>query len=364
MPPRSLPTIPRGIPISLSTATEPSWYSDMSTRTIFFSSPNRNSATAFASSVLPTPVGPRNSSTPSGRSNPSLSGPLFSTRRCATASTAFFWPMTRVCSRSSMSLKRSVTSRKTMSSGICAACEITATMSSFFTSQRRSISARTAAVSSQPITLSGRCRCRIYRGERGPGAHHRVRLVHEENEVRPLLQLADHVLDPILEHAAQHRAGHHRVHLQVHHLAVAQPHRHRFRLELDPARQPFGDRRLADARLADQHHRIGALPMAEDLQHLLNLLVPSEDRRQLVLPRKQVQVRREMLQERRQLESLLQTLFAELHVAHARVQSGHEHLPLDAVATQDRHRNALCLLEDGRKEVGRFDGLASGAAGM
>ena len=65
--------------------TEPSWYSDMSTRIIFFSSPNRNSATDFASSVLPTPVGPRNSSTPSGRSNPSLSGPLFSTSRRATA---------------------------------------------------------------------------------------------------------------------------------------------------------------------------------------------------------------------------------------------------------------------------------------
>ena len=80
--------MPRGMPISLSTATAPSWYSDMSTRIIFFSSPNRNSATDFASSVLPTPVGPRNSSTPSGRSKPSFSGPLFSTSRRATASIA------------------------------------------------------------------------------------------------------------------------------------------------------------------------------------------------------------------------------------------------------------------------------------
>ena len=95
-PPRSDPTMPRGMPISLSTATAPSWYSDMSTRIIFFSSPNRNSATDLASSVLPTPVGPRNSSTPSGRSNPSLSGPLFSTRRRATASIASRWPTTRV----------------------------------------------------------------------------------------------------------------------------------------------------------------------------------------------------------------------------------------------------------------------------
>jgi hypothetical protein len=48
-----------------------------------------------------------------------------------------------------------------MSSGICAAFEITAITSSFVTSQWRLISARTDAVSSQPITLSGRCRCRM-----------------------------------------------------------------------------------------------------------------------------------------------------------------------------------------------------------
>ena len=35
-----------------------SWYSDMSMRTIACSSSNRNSASARASSVLPTPVGP------------------------------------------------------------------------------------------------------------------------------------------------------------------------------------------------------------------------------------------------------------------------------------------------------------------
>ena len=35
--------MPRGMPISLSTPIAPSWYSDMSTRIIFFSSPNRNS---------------------------------------------------------------------------------------------------------------------------------------------------------------------------------------------------------------------------------------------------------------------------------------------------------------------------------
>src|ERR1700704_2618014 len=42
-------------------------YSLMSRRTIAFSSSKRNSASAFASSVLPTPVGPRNRNEPSGR---------------------------------------------------------------------------------------------------------------------------------------------------------------------------------------------------------------------------------------------------------------------------------------------------------
>ena len=154
------------------------------------------------------------------------------------------------------------------------------------------------------------------------------------------------------------------VHLQVDDLAVAQAHRHRFRLELDAARQPFGDRRLADAGLADQHHRVGALAVAEDLEHLLDFLVAAEDRRQLVLPREQVQVGGEVLEERRQLEALLQPLLAQLHVAHPRGQARHQHVRLDAVAPENRHRHALRFLEDRGEEVGRLDGLAAGAAGM
>ena len=42
-------------------------YSDMSMRTIARSSSNRKSASARASSVLPTPVGPRNRNEPIGR---------------------------------------------------------------------------------------------------------------------------------------------------------------------------------------------------------------------------------------------------------------------------------------------------------
>src|SRR5271166_356369 len=52
----------------MSRATECfSMYSDMSMRTRALSSSNRNAASALVSSVLPTPVGPRNMNEPIGR---------------------------------------------------------------------------------------------------------------------------------------------------------------------------------------------------------------------------------------------------------------------------------------------------------
>ena len=106
------------MPISLSTATDPSWYSDMSMRIIFFSSPNRYSATALASSVFPTPVGPRNSRTPSGLSKPSLSGPLFRIRRSRHRSDGVLLTDDAFAKAVLEVRKRSETSRKTMSSGM------------------------------------------------------------------------------------------------------------------------------------------------------------------------------------------------------------------------------------------------------
>ena len=77
-----------------------SMYSLMSMRTIARSSSNRNSASARASSVLPTPVGPRNMNEPIGRCGSDRPARL---RRIAfdTATTASSWPMTRWWSMSS-----------------------------------------------------------------------------------------------------------------------------------------------------------------------------------------------------------------------------------------------------------------------
>src|SRR3712207_7246570 len=73
----------------------------MSMRTIARSSSNRNSASALASSVLPTPVGPRNRNDPVGRFG---SATPERARRTAsdTARTASGWPTTRRPSSSSI----------------------------------------------------------------------------------------------------------------------------------------------------------------------------------------------------------------------------------------------------------------------
>ena len=63
------------------------------------------------------------------------------------------------------------------------------------------------------------------RPQRGTRTDHRVRFVDKQDQVWPLLELVNHVLDALLEHATQHRAGHERVHLQIYDLALAQPRR-------------------------------------------------------------------------------------------------------------------------------------------
>ena len=64
-----------------------------------------------------------------------------------------------------------------------------------------------------------------------------------------------------------------------------------------------------------------------------------------------------MLEEGRQLETLPQPLFAKFVVAHPRGDSRDQHLGFNAMVPDERHRDALALLENGREQVGRFDRL-------
>ena len=79
-----------------------SMYSDMSSWISASSSPNRNSASALASSVFPTPEGPRKMNDPDGRFGSFRPARVrrmaFETRPC----TASFWSTMRLCSSSSI----------------------------------------------------------------------------------------------------------------------------------------------------------------------------------------------------------------------------------------------------------------------
>ena len=78
-----------------------SMYSDMSRRIMDFSSSNKNSASARASSVFPTPVGPRKINDPIGRLG-SESPARFRRMEFATRSSAESCPITRLRRRDSM----------------------------------------------------------------------------------------------------------------------------------------------------------------------------------------------------------------------------------------------------------------------
>ena len=76
-------------------------YSDMSMRIIDSASSKRYSASERATSVFPTPVGPRKMNDPIGRFG--FLSPARERRMArVTVFTAWSWPMTRLCSSSAM----------------------------------------------------------------------------------------------------------------------------------------------------------------------------------------------------------------------------------------------------------------------
>ena len=108
-------------------------YSLMSMRTSAVSSSNRNSASARAVSVLPTPVGPRNRNEPIGRRG-SLSPARARRTASETAWTASSWPTTRSWSRSSMWMSLLVSPSSRRLTGIPVQAPTISAMSSAVTS--------------------------------------------------------------------------------------------------------------------------------------------------------------------------------------------------------------------------------------
>ena len=114
-------------------------------------------------------------------------------------------------------------------------------------------------------------------------ADHGVQLVDEEDHLAVALgDLLQHGLEPLLELAAELGARHQAAHVQGNDALVLQAGGHV--AAHDAQRQPLGDGRLADTRLADQHRVVLGAP-AEDLDDAADLLVAADDRVEFALAR-------------------------------------------------------------------------------
>jgi hypothetical protein len=123
----------------------------------------------------------------------------------------------------------------------------------------------------------------------------------------------------------------------------------------DPLRQPLDDRRLADARLADQH-RIVLGATRQDLHHPADLLVAADDGVELALARDIGEIAREALQ---CLVLALRILIGDaMRPAHT-LQRGEEVFPRDAIRREQLARGRAFLLREGEQDVfGRNVGVA------
>ena len=114
-----------------------------------------------------------------------------------------------------------------------------------------------------------------------------MNFVDEENGVLVLLDLLHHLLEALLEVAAIARAGEQRAHVKREHGRLGE-HLGHIRVD-DLARQALGDRRLADAWIADQQ-RIVLLAAAQHLDGALDLGVAADERIDAPLPRLPIEV--------------------------------------------------------------------------
>ena len=114
----------------------------------------------------------------------------------------------------------------------------------------------------------------------GAGADERVQLVEEEHDVLRLADLLHHGLEPLLELAAVLGPGHEGAEVELEQALVDENIGHVVADDL--LREPFDDRRLAHARLADEHGVV-LRAAGEDLDDALDLLLAPDDRIELGL---------------------------------------------------------------------------------
>ncbi len=124
---------------------------------------------------------------------------------------------------------------------------------------------------------------RVHRALGAAGADQVVQLVDEQDDLAlGGLDLLQHGLQPFLELAAELGAGHHGAEIQRHQPLALQRLRH---VAIDDADgQAFHDRRLADARLSDQH-RIVLGAAGQHLDGAADFLVAADHRIELAFAR-------------------------------------------------------------------------------
>ena len=123
----------------------------------------------------------------------------------------------------------------------------------------------------------------VHRALGGTGADDRVQLVDEHDDLALRVgDLLQHRLQPVLELAAVLGAGDHRAQVERDHAPVLQTLGHV--AGDDPLREPFDDRGLADAGLADQH-RVVLRSARQHLDHATDLVVAPDHRVELALRR-------------------------------------------------------------------------------
>src|SRR6185312_1874191 len=193
----------------------------------------------------------------------------------------------------------------------------------------------------------------------GAGADHGVDLVDEEDGPGLFLELRDDALQTLLEITAILGAGDERAHVERVDRAIRQHLRH---LALDDeAREPLGDRGLADARLAHVEGVVLAAA-AEDLDGALDLELAADQRIDAAFLREPVQVGGEFLEGAAALgitlDFRLPFLFVGLFLRDLRQAVGDvvDHIEARHVlAVEEEHRVALLLAEYRDQDVADTD---------
>ena len=141
---------------------------------------------------------------------------------------------------------------------------------------------------------------RVERAFSGAGAHERVELVDEHDDVRVLGQLLHDRLQALFELTAVLRAGNDQRDIERENALVGEEVRDVAVHDL--LREPFDNGRLPDARLANEDGVV-LRPPAEDLLHAFELVVSPDERIEQVLHRGFRQVAAEFGEERRLLHA-------------------------------------------------------------